>query len=412
MSEFVTLVIVAVLAFLAPGIARRLRMPVVVGEIMLGMLVGLAVFTVHQLTGGQWLTTGGAIDFLAEIGFILLLFLAGLEIDFNMIEERGLVPLVIAFLVFGLTLLISYLIMTQLGFGLIGALIMATTSIGIVVPTMREFALTRTEFGQNTIITAIVIDFGTMLLLTAYAFHLESAIPGAFSSTAFTIAIVPLIFLVVYLVYRLGGFLMWHRPEFLARFFKSDDPTEGGVRATLALMFIFVGLALLAGIEAILGAFLAGMMISLLFREGALLEAKLYGFGYGFFVPLFFIHLGLTFDFPAILEPGVLILLPMLIGVAFLVKTIPALLWLRRYGIRRIVAYGAVSASGLTLMLAAASIGLRLGLISSSFFAAVVVLAIVTATVGPIAFRALMRADPHAQKQPEKSAADEVLPNA
>lgn len=394
MSEFLTLVTVALLAFLAPALSKRIRLPVVVGEIALGMLVGLGVFVLRHFDH-DILATGGGIAFLAEIGFILLLFLAGLEIDFNMLEDRGATPILIGVVVFAATLGVAFLVSNWFGYGFFGALLLSTTSVGVVVPTLRENGLTRTGFGQNIMVTALIADFGTMLLLTVYVFVIEMGMPGSAAFSWVPFLLIPTFFVVAYLVYRLGGVIMWHRPELLARFFKSEDPTEGGVRASLALMFVFVALSAALGVEAILGAFLAGMLISLLFREGALLEEKLYGIGYGFFVPLFFIHLGLTFDFPAVANAAVLVLLPSLLVIAFAIKTIPAFVWSMRYGIRRVLALGFLTSSRLTLMIAAASIGLRLGIIDSALYSAIIVLAIATCAFGPVLFRLFMRSDPH-----------------
>lgn len=403
MSEFLTLVTVAVLAFLAPGLSKRLKMPVVVGEIALGMLVGVGAFVMRHL-GYATLPTGEGIAFLAEIGFILLLFLAGLEIDFNTLEDRGPLPIIIGLGVFAATLGIAYLVTSRLGYGFFGALVLSTTSVGIVVPTLREAGLTRTGFGQNIIVTSLIADFGTMLLLTIYVFVLERGAPGETAVSWVPFLLIPLFFVIFYAVYRLGGLIMWHRPHLLTRFFKSQDPTEGGVRASLALMFAFVALSAALGVEAILGAFLAGTMISLLFREGALLEEKLYGIGYGFFVPLFFIHLGLTFDYASVADKAVLLLLPALLVLAFGIKMIPALLWSVRYGARRVVAIGALTASRLTLMIAAASIGLRLGVIDPSLYAAVIVLALVSSALGPVLFRILMKSQPRSTTPPANRA--------
>lgn len=394
MSEFGTLVVVAVLAFLAPGLARRLHMPVVVGEIALGLLVGFAAYSLNHFLGEPLLATGEAMDFLAEIGFIILLFLAGLEIDFNMIEERGVAPIVIAFAVFLFMLGLSWAIADRLGYGFFTALILTTTSIGVVVPTLREMRLSITDYGQNVLITALIIDFGTMILLTIYVFIVEGGAPGGTTASWLPFLLIILFFVIFYLVYRVGGIIMWHYPALLSKFFRSEDPTEGGVRASLALMFTFVGLSVLLGVEAILGAFLAGMMISLLFREGSLLEEKLYGIGYGFFVPVFFINLGLTFDFEAAADPAIFVVLALFLGVLLFIKLIPHALWIPRYGVRRVAAMGFLNASGLTLMIAAATVGLRMGFIDDVFFAAVLILAMGTAALGPVLFRLLMRNDP------------------
>lgn len=409
-TEFLTLVFVALLAFLAPPIAKRLKAPVVVSEIILGMAVGLAAFTARHFLGGEALSTGVELAFLAEIGFIILLFLAGLEIDFNKLEDRGPMPVVIGLAVFALTLGVAYLSVRMIGtylgqeFGFFTAMMLSTTSVGIVVPTLREARLAQSGFGQNIIITALIADFGTMLLLTIFSLTQEAGGGhggGGSEWLGFPVAylLLPLFFVIFYVVYRIGGMIMWHKPEVFSKFFRTEDPTEGGVRGTLALMFLFVLLSIQFGVEVILGSFLAGTMISLLFRQASLLEEKLYGIGYGFFVPIFFIHLGMNFNFAAVADRAALILLPALLFFAFVIKIVPSLLWLPQYGVRRVLAMGSINSARLTLMIAAASIGLRLGIFDETLYSAVIVLAIATSAIGPVAFRILMGKDPLLERQ-------------
>ncbi|MBW3582207.1 MAG: cation:proton antiporter [Euryarchaeota archaeon] len=393
MSEFLALVVVSLLAFISPMIARRMRVPVVVGEILLGMLVGFTVFLAHHFQGRDLLPTGPELAFLAEIGFIILLFLAGLEIDFNNIEDRGLGPIGTGLAVFAVTLGIAYFTVRAFGFGFLSALVLSTTSVGIVVPTLRELALSRTGFGQDLLMTALVADFGTMLLLTVYSLSPDVDLTDLGSLPWLEYAFIPAFFGVYYVVYRFGGMLMWHQPHALSRLFKSEDPMERGVRASLALMFGFVVLSEALRIEAILGAFLAGTLISLLFRQASLLQEKLYGLGYGFFVPIFFIHLGLDFRFAAFAEREALLLVPGLVVVGFGLKILPSLLWAPRYGLRRAVAMGGLNSSRLTLMIAAATIGRDLGILDDTLYSAVIVLAIATSTLGPVLFRVLMKDD-------------------
>jgi Kef-type K+ transport system membrane component KefB len=182
--------------------------------------------------------------------------------------------------------------------------------------------------------------------------------------------------------------LVWWRPEWFERLFQPGHPEEIGTRATLALMFVFVAVAIAFGIEKILGAFLAGTGFALVFRNRGVLGEQLSGFAYGFLVPVFFINVGIGFDIEAFREPGAVAGMLTLLGLALAVKMVPALvLLLRRHSLREVLAAGALLSARLSLIIAVAEVGARLGLIDARLQASIIALAVVTATLAPVAFR-------------------------
>jgi Kef-type K+ transport system membrane component KefB len=153
-------------------------------------------------------------------------------------------------------------------------------------------------------------------------------------------------------------------------------------------MLGFVAYSRLVGVEEILGAFLAGVLLSVLFRGGSILEEKLYAIGYGFLIPIFFIWVGMNFRFDLLLNKEGFMIVPPLLVTAFLVKIIPSVLFnYRVLSIKNAVAAGVLLTSNLSLVIAAAEIGKRLGLIDEALEAAIIFLAIFTTTVCPIVFR-------------------------
>jgi Kef-type K+ transport system membrane component KefB len=182
----------------------------------------------------------------------------------------------------------------------------------------------------------------------------------------------------------------WWYPERFERLFRADDPAEMGIRATLALLFVMVGLSALLEIEAILGAFLAGAVFTFVFREPGQLEEQLNGFSFGFFIPVFFINVGIEFPLEELGDFEVLGQAVALIGVAFAIKIIPALLLvLRRFSLREAVAAGVLLAGQLSVIIALADLGLDLGLLSSGLRAGAIMLVAVSAIISPIGFRFL-----------------------
>ena len=166
-----------------------------------------------------------------------------------------------------------------------------------------------------------------------------------------------------------------------------------GIRATLALLFVFVGVASLLGIEAVLAAFLSGGIIAVVFRERGALDRKLSGFSYGFLIPIFFIDVGIRFDLTAVTDVDALVFTGKLLIAAFAVKTASALvLFLRGHRVRLVAAAAALLSSRLSLIIVVAEIGRHLGLLTTSQEGSIILLAIITTTVAPTLFRWLIPA--------------------
>ncbi|MHC1587752.1 MAG: cation:proton antiporter domain-containing protein, partial [Candidatus Syntropharchaeia archaeon] len=140
-----------------------------------------------------------------------------------------------------------------------------------------------------------------------------------------------------------------------------------------------------------LGAFLAGVMLSLLFRGGTILEQKLYGIGYGFLIPIFFINVGIKFDLTSLITGGIY-LVPTLLLMALIVKIIPALIFLIEYPLKDSISAGILLSSRLSLIIAVATVGMELGLMDRMMGSAIILLALITSTVCPTIFRKMQKA--------------------
>jgi Kef-type K+ transport system membrane component KefB len=367
-----TLILIASAAFVLPLVGRRLRVPAVVLEIVFGVIIGPA-------TG--WVEGTELLDQLGELGFFLLMFLSGFEIDLRTFERRGFGQITAGLAVFALTLVGAYVAATSLGYGLFMTFVLATTSVGLVVPTLRATRRISTPLGQAILVSALLADFLTLLAVTEFALIEEE---GA----GLPLLAVPGFFLVIGIALLALRRAAWWFPERFNRLFDQDDPDELGIRASLALMLVFVGLSTVLGIEAILGAFLAGTMFALVFRHRGALEQKLSGFAYGFLIPIFFINVGIQFDLKALGEPGAITGALVLIGVAFLVKMVPSLVLLaRRLSLRDVIAAGTLLSARLSLIIAVAELGVQLGVIDRALQASIILLAVVTSTLAPAVFR-------------------------
>lgn len=373
MEEAFAIVVIAPAAFLLPIIAGRLGLPAVVLEIFFGILIGPAVF--------GWIEEPAFIAYLAELGFFLLMFLSGFEIDFGKLERQGPVQIVTALAVFAATLGLAGYAAQRLGHGPFVTFLLATTSVGLVVPTLRSARLAASALGQAILISALLADFLTLMGVTVFSLILSQGV-------GWGLAKLPTLFLLMLVSLLLLRRFAWWWPEKAERLFTSDDPEEVGIRACLALLFLFVGLSYLLDVEAILGAFLAGTVFALVFRHRGDLERKLTGFSYGFFIPVFFIHVGIGFDLEALLHPGALAGATVLVGVAVLIKVFAALILVaRRFSLRQAVSAGVLLSARLSLVIAVAAIGVRLGLMDRTLEAQIILLAVVTSILSPTLFR-------------------------
>lgn len=389
--DFVPLLLVVVLAFLVPVLISRFRrIPVVVGEILAGIIVGPSIL---GLVHGDEPT----LELLSEIGFAFLMFLSGLEIDFSILfaasrgkQSNGPSALILAGLSFALTLILSL----GMGFGLAAAgyvrdpwmmtLILSTTSLGIVVPVLKESRMSSGRFGQAILLAALLADFLTMFLITVY-------VAARSTGLSLEILLIFLLFIPVVLFYQLG--VRWLRIPAVRRILDelSDATAQIKVRGAFAIMVGFVVMAEMIGAELILGAFLGGVLASLLSGTGEeKLRHKLDAIGFGFFIPLFFVVVGVQFDLKAFIgEPSAWILIPILLVGAFAIKLLSTLVFRLSFSWRETLSSGLLLSARLSLIIAASSIGLRIGAISESTNAGIILIAALTATIAPLSFNAL-----------------------
>lgn len=388
---FFSLVIVVVAAFLTPIIVNRLNvtfLPVVVAEILMGIIIGNSFLgLVHK---------DEMLNILSTLGFIFLMFLSGLEIDFSAFKkdtrkrqginknEKNLPShLQLALTVFSLIMVLSIILafaFKWLGFVddvLLMVIIISTISLGVVVPTLKEMNIMRTTIGQFILLVAVLADLFTMVLLTIYG-----GINGEGGGSIWLSAIL-IVFTAIF--YLLGS--VFKRLNFMQRLM--GGTTQIGIRAIFALIILLVALAEGVGAEYILGAFLAGVVVSLLKPDEVIIHT-LDSFGYGFFIPIFFIMVGVDLDIPSLIkEPSLLIIIPILILSFIVSKLIPVLFIRRWFDTKTTIASAFLLTSTLSLVIAAAKIAEELKAITSEMSGILILSAIITCVFVPVVFKKL-----------------------
>ena len=385
-ASVASLVIVIVVAFLTPILLNRLKLtviPVVVAEIIAGMIIGKSGF---DLVGNDpWL------EILSTLGFIFLMFLSGVEIDFSIFAKKGRKKsngdkkepnqFLVSAVIFTLVLILSYLLSVSLKWaGLIDnaffmTLVTSTISLGVVVPTLKEENLTKTGIGQIILIIAVLADLVTMILLAIFV--------TVSSEEGGNMWLLLLLFVVGVLLYFVGN--RYKKLPFLQSL--QEGSIQIDMRAIFALIIFLVGLSESIGAENILGAFLAGVLVSLLSPNPDMVQ-KLDSFGYGFLIPIFFVMVGVELDVWSLLSNSrILILIPLLFLALLVSKLIPILYLKRFYDWRTVLGAGFLLTSTLSLVIAAAEIGKRVGVIDEQMSGALVLLAVITCLIVPVLFK-------------------------
>jgi Kef-type K+ transport system membrane component KefB len=385
--HFTGLFVVMAIAFTAPlalGFAPALRLPSVVVELVAGIVVGPSVLGVVALDP--------AIEVLALIGLAVLLFLAGLELEFDRLRGPVLRTAGIGFV-------ISCSIAVIVGFGLdaagqvdsplLVAVILSATSLGIVIPVLKDSSQISSEFGQLVIAAASIADFGAVILLSLL-FSRESTGTGA------KVVLLAGFFLAVAAL--AVGITRAERLDRLSRVFErlQDTTAQIRVRGAFLLLIGLVALAERLGLEVILGAFLAGAVLSLVDRDRMmthpLFRMKLEGAGFGIFIPTFFVASGVQYDAGALFQSASTVArVPLFLLALLLVRGLPALVYRPAIGDRHTVVAALLQATSLPFIVAASMIGMQLGLLDNATGAALIAAGLLSVLAFPLAALTILR---------------------
>ncbi len=378
-------------AFVIPLLSKRIGLPAAACEMLYGALLGNLFPQMAQ--------PDAFINALAQFGFILLLFLAGLEVDFVLVEREG-TRGVLRSATFAVgVLLAGGAAAFVLGRDPIFGLIVGAISIGVVLVILRETGLNRSRFGQIILMSGAIGEFLTILALTAYSLLRQYGLAVPF---ALALGKLLLLLIIGWLVLQLLSAVVWWYPHQFRRLVASNDPSELGVRAALALMTVFAAAAVLLGVEQVLATFIAGAIFAYVFRHQGSLSDKLAAVAHGFFVPIFFIKVGLGLQLLDLRDRETLLFLLELVAASFVVRLL-ALPLLKLTGLSWGTAFAGVLllSAPLTMQVAVAQVGVDLGVFASGTTLSVLGASVVGAVLFPTLFRPLAR---RLQEKPGKEA--------
>jgi Kef-type K+ transport system membrane component KefB len=372
-ASFLVIVATAALAAILAGLAPKgLRVPVVVIEILLGIVVGPEVLGLAN--------EDQFVQFFANLGLGMLFFFAGYEIEFERIKG---VPVKLAAKGWVLSMAIAYAMATLAvlagdhdGLIYLGAA-MATTAIGTLIPILRDADEMNTRFGTYLLAAGAAGEFGPILVVTLF-FSAANPLHEAAILIAFVLLAVAAS---VFAVRSIGR--TWN---LLERTLETSG--QLAIRLTVVIVFALVALASSLGLDLLLGGFVAGIIVGLALkgREVDVLESKLSAVGYGFLIPFFFVYTGISFDIQALLdEPILMVGVPIFVLTFLLARGIPALLLYRKELDRRNrFALGIFCATELPLVVAITTIAVDEGHMAAGTASALVGAAVLSTAVLPM----------------------------
>jgi len=376
--EIVELAILGILAIFAPLIARKSGIPCVVLEIIMGIVVGNSFLKLIN-PSSPWFS------FLFDFGLIYILFLAGLEVELEFLREHTFISLLVGSAATFIPFLLGFALGSFLGINpwLIGV-VSSTTSVGVVLPTVVEMEYLFEEptkpgsvpFTKLLLGATAVSDMLSMFLL---AFFVEGvALSGS------SLLVILLSILILYPSYKLVKVYS----KLTKKVMDLERRYHFSARLSMVLMIIFTALAELSGVHGVVGAFFAGVIVSQLIYSSEYLLRNLASFGYALFLPMFFLLVGVKVNIvDAILKTNVF-LLPGLIGLSLLGKVIGTAISARKeLGLKRSVIMGMIMWAKLSLVIAAAETGLRLGTLDETLYSSLVLYSLITAFGAPFLAR-------------------------
>lgn len=370
------------------------KLPSVIVEIIMGVLIG--PFVLNFVSGEE-----ASLNFLSYTGFLLLIFLSGLALNIQKIISsfpKGRLRAVdwvsntflVAFLIYFGSLILSALVvfMVPLFEGIdkiFLVILLPSVALSIIVPIIKNDGEIERKFGQIILLEGAIATIMTILLIAVYS--------GIYRHRGFEfeLFLFLIIFVVFFVAYKVGTVLV--RVQLFQRLlYKLEHAaSQIRIRGSIAVLLLFVVIASAINTEPVLGAFFAGTLLSIFFtKDRSALLFKLDGMSYGFFIPIFFIMVGVKLDMNSLKDFGTSFgFIISLLAAFYVTQLIPAAIMVKLFGWKRSLSSGLLLTSRLGLTIATAQIGLGLELITPAVNAGIVVSAIFTSVLSPLLYKYL-----------------------
>jgi len=391
MNESVVYILtLSLILVLSPHLSRFFRLPTAPIEIIIGSILSSMGIIYASETN---------FTLLAEVGFLYLMFLAGLEVNIKSILKMPKIYLAKSFYF----LLILWILATLFGLlfelDMMMILILPLISIGLLATLSKEYNKDATWIK----IALLVGTIGEVISITALTISEASNTLESYEELIYKISLLLVFLGVVLLLYALLRILFWWYPELKSILMPSQDAKYQDLRLAMGIFFIMIAIMIQLHLELAFGAFIAGLFISTFFHHKKALEEKISSFGFGFLVPIFFIHVGASFNLANILIPEVLITTAILLFIMFSIRILSAYTLSFLIGKTNALLTALALSMPLTLMIAVATIGHEKRSIQEVDYYAVILASLLEVIISMIAIKIIVRVEKKLSKKSKES---------
>lgn len=380
-AEAIVLFLIAVAAFLSPFISKKLFIASPVTEIFLGIFIS-ALFKVE----GHTLTI---VKFMSEFGFLILMYMAGMEIDVEDIKKISKKDFLIyvAYFVLILGMVLGFTILFK--FNIAVALLGAMTALGLLFPILSEFNLLDKKIGKDLLIIGSIGEIISLLIITAVTIYYQY---GLKLESLYHILQIILFCLFAFFALKFLKVLSWWYPSTIVNVMASNNSAETGMRSNFLIMLTFVAMASVLNIEIIIGAFIGGILYSSVLKEKDNILEGFEMLGNGFMIPIFFIFVGLSFDVSTLTDKNVIMLaISMTFGILLLRILASVVFIFSNISIKEIILIPIGTSFPLTLLVAFAEVGKTAGIFSPKVVSGAILTSILSALIYPPLFRFFLK---------------------
>ncbi len=372
-EEILIIISISLIIFTSPLISNLLRLPTIAVEITLGALAAYFAFIVEH----------SILELVAELGFLYLMFLAGLEVDLKKLVNISGNLLKKAILYNVILFSLSAAITLYLDLGHIFIVVLPLISIGLLAALKKEYG--DVEWIKLSITVGLIGEIVSIFALTTVSAALEFGINFEFYKTMFlfSLFLISMLFL-----YKLFHNLIWWYPEIKAYLMPEVDHQEQDIRISMAIFFLMITVMIYLHLEVAFGAFIAGIFITTFFEEhNKQLPHKLEHFGFGWLVPIFFIYVGSSFELESLFHDGLIYSSLLIVLAMVLIRLVASTLFIKDMGWNRFYMIGLSHSMPLTLLIAVATLAYHNHSITQFYYYAFILAAILEVLVVMIAIR-------------------------
>lgn len=379
--EAVLLLIMAIGAFVSPYLSKKIKLPIPVIEILFGILVGSFIHIEQHAFS--------IIKFMSEFGFLILMYLAGLELDIEELKETPKKEFFIYtayyLIIIALTLVSAFIFDISVPLVLLASM----TAIGLLFPILSESGTLHTPTGKNLLVIGSVGEIISLITITATTIYYNYDI-----SLKALHHIAEIVFFCIFAFFFLKGLKLysWWYPNTLLKIVSSENNAETGMRTNFLNMLMFVALAAFLNIEIIIGSFIGGMLYATVLKEKEDIREGFEMFGNGFLIPIFFIYVGLSFDISSLANTKVLLYSFALSSGILLTRMVASVIFIfADIHLRSLITIPIGTSFPLTLLVAFAEIGRSTGILTNEMANAAILTSIFTAIFYPSLFKVALR---------------------